>query len=353
MKMEFLANELKTGRVLSSLLCSHEYREFRFAVAYVRKSGVKMLEKEMKDFAARDGVAQGVVGINQGNTSYQALALLASIFPDSLYLRCGRRPRSVFHPKLYMFGGNGAEFTPSAAIVGSSNFTGGGLRSNEECGAFLRLEKGDESIQKAMTDFWMQTAVSNDTFSTVRAQPGMLSELLDAGALVDEDAAKPKRAKTGEREIVKIIDKILAAAATPLHRGFAMTLSRFDVSSKSSDPVILIPLRARDKDEKFWFWPDFFVSDRKHKDLYMNAVVTVDGLDAVERVRMYEYLQKSEFRLQSALIKRNGKEGDILVAKRDGDAISFALVRQTSAEYGDYENILNHRVSPKKAFGYF
>lgn len=349
MKIEFLANKLKIGEILGSLLRSRAYGDFRFAVAYVRSSGVKLLEKEMRDFIARGGIAQGVIGINQGNTSHQGLSMLADIFPGGLYLRCGRRPFSIFHPKLYMLGEDKNEFLPSAAVVGSSNFTAGGFVSNEECGAFLDMEQGDESVQKAMTEFWGEVVVSDGRFSTVRAYPGILSELLEAGALVDENTPREKRPKVSERKI----NKVLAAASKPLYHGFAMTLSQFDVSPRSLDPVILIPIKAREQDEKFWFWPHFFVSARKHRDLYIEAAVTVDGVETTEKVRIYEYRRRSEFRLQSSRIKRSGKQGDILLAKRSHDSINFSLVRKNSPEHARYINMLNHRVSTQKVYGYF
>ena len=352
MKATLLRGENRTGATLAGILESGTRRDFRFAVAYARRAGAALLEGPMRKFLADGGAVQGVVGINQGNTSHQGLALLSEVVGDGLHLRCGRKGGAVFHPKLYFFGKTAGKVAPATAVVGSSNLTRGGLRDNEECDVLLEDFSPDGEFSKSVGEFWEGLRVADERFATVRATPEILGELLECGALVDETQTAKKRAKAPDA-IERELSRILAGTAAPSRRFFAMTLSGFDVSRRSSDPVILIPIRARDDDPKFWFWPDFFVRELKLAGLYLNSSVLLDGETRPERARLYDYPRKQEFRLKSETVKRNAKEGDILVVRRDGDEMRLSVVRRGTPEHAAHERLLVNRVSPKKRYGYF
>ena len=150
------------------------------------------------------------------------------------------------------------------------------------------------------------------------------------------------------------MSQILAASTQPHRRFFAMTLSHFDVSSRSADPVILIPIKARRMDEKFWFWPDFFVREKKLSSVRLESKVTIDGQTRSEQIRIYDYPGKNEFRLKSEAIKRNGAEGDILVVDRDRDNMALSLVRKADAKkHAKFGARLTESTPSKKKFGYF
>ena len=352
MRATLLHGETRTGKVLKEILEGGARRDFRFAVAYARGAGASLLEKPVRKFIAAGGTVQGVVGINQGNTSHQGLSLLSEVIGDGLHLRCGRKGGAVFHPKLYFFGDRAGEVAPAAVVLGSSNLTRGGLEANEECDVLLENFPPSGEFAKSVGAFWEGLRAGNDRFATVRATTGLLRELLECGALVDESQAAKRRAAT-PAAIEKELSRILAEAAAPRHAYYAMTLSGFDVSGRSGDPVILIPVRARDEDPKFWFWPDFFLNERKLSDMHLDSSVRIDGEDRPDRVRLYGYPNKTEFRLKSEVVKRNGKEGDILVVhRRDGD-MRLSVIRQDAPEHAAYSRLLTNRVSPKKRYGYF
>ena len=61
------------------------FTNFRFIVAYAKTSGTSTLQPSMKKFRDAGGTIKGIVGIDQSNTSYEALvALLSSC--DELYI---------------------------------------------------------------------------------------------------------------------------------------------------------------------------------------------------------------------------------------------------------------------------
>ena len=337
-------------------LSSGEYRDFRFAVAYARHSGIQMLDNALRRFREGGGTIQGIVGINQGNTSYQAVESLHELTKNhrGLFLRCGKGIQRIFHPKIYIFGKTVDEFTPDKVIIGSSNFTGGGLGTNEECNVLLSADDSNREFYSATKHFWNRLRENNAEFTTIAAAKDLIGRLQNCGALIDETAHLRKGAAKNDivvanRRVLKILDAVLM----PQYMYFAMTLSRFDVSEKSGDPVILIPIKARDQDENFWFWPHLFVEERIHRDMYLEAIVEVDDRPTVETIRLYYYPAKHEFRLKSELIKRNGVEGDILMATRVGRAMRLSLIRQHTAKHRNLAAKLSTRVSNKKKFGYF
>ena len=342
----------KTAEALIDFLENRAQCDFRFAVAYARKSGALLLEHAMREFLAKGGMIQGIVGINQGNTSHQGLSLLIDMLGEGLYLRCGRKGGGVFHPKLYFLSERADELAPAAVVIGSSNLTRGGFEANEECDVLLDEFPPQGEFARSVGAFWEGLRAGSERFATIRATPDILGELLECGALIDESKTPARRA-AAPAAIEKSLSRILSDAAAPRHAFFAMTLSGFDVSERSGDPVILIPLKARDEDPKFWFWPDFFLNERKHSDLYLDASVRIDGGEHQERVRLYDYPGRSEFRLKSEIVKRQGREGDILLVHRDGDETRLAVIRQGAPEHAAHSPILTTQVSPKKRYGYF
>ena len=67
------------GFNLIDLLQSKKYTDFRFIVAYAKTSGVNRILPYMKEFKENGGTIRAVVGIDQSNTSYEALISLNKI----------------------------------------------------------------------------------------------------------------------------------------------------------------------------------------------------------------------------------------------------------------------------------
>lgn len=115
------------GLHLIDKLQSGEFSVFHFMVAYAKTSGVNRLLPYMKQFKENGGTIKAVVGIDQGNTSYEALISLLSIC-DELYIYHSEDFMRTFHVKAYHLGASGDNWI----AIGSNNFTAGGLFSNYE-----------------------------------------------------------------------------------------------------------------------------------------------------------------------------------------------------------------------------
>ena len=136
-----------------------------------------------------------------------------------------------------------------------------------------------------------------------------------------------------------------------------MTLSSFDVSERSLDPVLLIPIAALRTMPGFWNFPAFYTySETGYPQLYAVAEVRVDGKTLKEQhIRIYYYEKKSEFRLRCEAIKRAGDEGDIvLIRKYPTRPLEFEieLLRRNSIEHKEIRPLLVQRASPRKFFAY-
>ena len=115
------------GDTIIEQLQSRNYREFKFIVAYAKTSGVNRLLPYMAEFKVLGGRISGVVGIDQLNTSYEALVSLCNIC-DELYVYHSEDLMKTFHVKAYSLNGDNAYWN----AIGSHNFTAGGLFSNYE-----------------------------------------------------------------------------------------------------------------------------------------------------------------------------------------------------------------------------
>lgn len=115
------------GFSLIEKLQTNNYSTFRFIVAYAKTSGVNRLLPYMHQFKAAGGSILGIVGIDQNNTSFEALTSLHGIC-DALYVYHSEDQMRTFHVKAYHFSG----INDSWLAIGSNNFTAGGLFSNYE-----------------------------------------------------------------------------------------------------------------------------------------------------------------------------------------------------------------------------
>jgi hypothetical protein len=93
-----------------------------------------LIDPELQKFAGRTGnKIDGLVGIDLGGTTIEALTYLFELPQTRLRIvRSGRR-NVVFHPKVYEFSGPGRWST----VIGSSNLSAGGLHSNIECSVIV------------------------------------------------------------------------------------------------------------------------------------------------------------------------------------------------------------------------
>lgn len=105
-------------------------------VAWVKRTGLHEVQGPMGDFRARGGTIRVIAGISQGGTSRQGLELLRDRTDEPYVFH---HPGRTFHPKVFL--GKGAH---GIVMVGSHNFTLGGVTRNYEAGILGELVLTDE-----------------------------------------------------------------------------------------------------------------------------------------------------------------------------------------------------------------
>jgi HKD family nuclease len=365
MELTLLTHENTIGEEIAKSLKSGKYFDFKVAVAYSRNSGISRIYNELSDFSNKGGKTSVIAGIDQSNTSYQALVNLKTFAKDNLFIHHDKNFDITFHPKMYLFGNREIE----KVIVGSSNFTAGGFFLNYEANIDVTLDnsKNAKDFQKQVSDYWDNLLKDENT---KKCELPLLEKLLEGGSVVDERKQKPFKEiiekistdlpfKTKKK--IKTLPPVAAASAVRvplLKQKFAMTLSGFDVSAKSQDPVILIPITALKAMPIFWNFPILYTdSGAGYPQLYATANIRIDGKTLKDQhIRIYYYDKKKEFRLQCEAVKRNGNQGDIITIQKDFNKpleFEIELLRQKTTKHKAIDPLLTNKVSPQKLFAYY
>jgi HKD family nuclease len=386
-------DESRLGDLLRNNLCHHKWRVFRAAVAFAKISGTKHLCPHLPQFL-QTGDVKLSVGIDHKGTSFEALdALLASLGKNGEAYLFHNEAQSTFHPKVYLFANDEA----AECFIGSGNLTEGGLFTNCEVFAHLKLDRQNPTDSQLLTgievmlDNW-----SNLALNTVRRlTPELLKELQDSSLVPTEaqmheaerqirSAFAPKAATAATSTIFgrakfrpapKITGTVRRkpgsgvpgppAGTTRKVRGFVMTLQRTDVgvgqttagTSKRS-PEIFIPLAARDAHPRFWGWQSQFSQDATKPGKWDRFGVRMRlGTEIIE-VNMMTWPDKHDFRLRNATLRDAGVVEDILRIEEApaGNPYDYyaEVIPKGSSDYAKYRGICANPVrNSNKRWGYY
>ena len=389
------ADENRLGEFLSRNLAA-PWTNFRAAVAFVKRSGVRHIERSLTAFAER-GDVQIIVGIDHRGTSFEGLQdLLAAVLPTGRIIVFHNPGSLTFHPKLFLFKSDVA----AELLIGSGNLTAGGLYNNYEVGIAytLDLAEADDaevlaSVER-MLDTWSDEA--SGTASVLDAE--LLDRLLALGLTPGEEVIdRAFRADDGEGDVVAAEDNPLpfvarrepgAPRVPEAVRGrraaqqflfpdvedegvalthFVMTLHQTDAGfgqttpgASARSPEIFIPLAARNENPTFWAWPHGFEEELGNRGKFDRHGVRMRLGGEIIEVNMMTWPAKSDFRLRSAQLRRAGNVGDIIHLERvDEDVADFEysaeVIRQGEDRYEDYLALCRRMVRPPslKRYGYY
>jgi HKD family nuclease len=174
--------EVKLIDVLLDSLSSA--KEVRIAVAFLKNSGLNLVEGELIQCLRRGGFVEFLIGLDFRITDADALLRLKKI---GTKVYCYSNPLTddtpVYHPKLYIF----KEEAKALVVIGSSNLTEGGLKDNVEINAILSLSDGDELL----SDIYA-------LYNRLKFQPNRFEPDLDFIEAYNEVSA---RLRMGERSV--------------------------------------------------------------------------------------------------------------------------------------------------------
>lgn len=120
-------HDKQLGIQLIESIESNKYTQLTIMVAYAKLSGVYRLLPYLKRFHEKGGKVRFVIGIDQQNTTYDALYQLSQV-SDSLSIFHSENISQTFHIKCYWLMGEDECWY----AIGSNNLTAGGLFSNYE-----------------------------------------------------------------------------------------------------------------------------------------------------------------------------------------------------------------------------
>ncbi len=120
-----------------------------------------------------------------------------------------------------------------------------------------------------------------------------------------------------------------------------MTLQRTDITAGGRSPDVWIPLEARDADPTFWQWPGRYIQIRRqsgtYAECYFRVYINTPSGASLNNVRYYGYVQKSEFRINTDLIRSQASVNDILQIDRIGAGLGyeyeFTVIPRANAAY--------------------
>ena len=105
--------------------------EVFIAVAFFKKSGLDLIIKEIEEALKRETIITIVCGLDFYQTEPEALKTMSSMsyqYDNCKLLVHNHKKNITFHPKIFCFTKN----IETHLIIGSANFTRGGLENNFE-----------------------------------------------------------------------------------------------------------------------------------------------------------------------------------------------------------------------------
>lgn len=152
-------------------------RKAWFAVAWAKRSGIRLIETELRGFRRGNRSLRVLIGVDQHGGTIEGLELARALFTEArVYHDANRRPPRTFHPKLYVVEGP----QRARAIIGSGNLTAGGLRTNYELSIRLDLnlrEQADNDVLEGLRAWF--DARWGQSGATVRLTKASIKALID------------------------------------------------------------------------------------------------------------------------------------------------------------------------------
>ena len=376
-----------------------EFNSFQAAVAFAKKSGIQHIEEKMKAFVDSGKSARVIVGIDQQGTSAEGLEGLLVALGElgTLLINHDENAFVTFHPKIYFF--EGAE--KALLIIGSGNFTQGGMYTNDEGFAIVELDPDSKNDRhtieqiKGSFDRWC-----DDSFGTVKSVDTDFLEILKESGYItseyltsrepdgepDQDDSgeterhtrlfgrgagrrrPPRSSGTGarrRRRTITITGPVSGEPEPEPSAGFIMTLMRTDVGIGQTtpgrsrrSPEIFIPLAARDANTEFWGWRDTFTEDTSHPGKFDRHGVRIRLGGEVIRVNMMTWPVKHDFRLRSEALRSSGEIGDLIRIEKTVGSEYFdyyvEIIPQGTSDYDYYKDFCTNAVrNSERRWGYY
>ena len=214
--------------------------EIKLLVAYVKESGVNLLEQELKSALSQKVPIKIICSLDMRITSPEALKILMNMGVEVKchYMRIG----GTFHPKVWIFiQKNGSK----TCLIGSANFTLAALCKNVEASVLVDSQKDGPLLQqteKLFDDLW------NNNDNTLQINESLISSLIEEKNEIKLLTASSK--KITQSHLDKHYEKVI--------KDFVRRWIALGVNEKTSEDT---------KNVKQWFWRGWYIiPDQGHID---------------------------------------------------------------------------------------
>lgn len=307
---------LRVGDIINQRIAEATCNRFRFAVAYMRLSGWDRLAGALDGLKNREGKISGVVGVDSGVTTVEALRALRAVSDDSVIFYT--TSDFIFHPKVYLASGARS----ATVIIGSPNLTRDGLFRNIELATAVHLDF-DSAIDLQV--FQRYNLLFDELLNQAGANVQPISDevvysLVAAGVITSETAAREVRSRRRSDarmhrnpDVGRFFPPLRVPVAPPPFRAqlpqasgagplvippptvgdaatFIMQLSPFDSSHRTGvpgTPEVLIPHEA------IPFFPSLSISGRQYPDALFDVCLNTQTGQERHGYRLWYYEERA------------------------------------------------------------
>ena len=203
-KIQVLSN---TNYQLENVIKSElmEATDIRIAVAFLKKSGIVKVQKALNfSLIQNNANMEFIVGLDFKTTDHEALVELQNLkskYSNFKFYCFGDKNDNynslVFHPKIYLFN-NAKRYT---AVVGSSNFTAGGLSTNFEVNAVFQESNKDTKYFSQVETIYKEIKFQDSVFVP---DDDYLEKYTKTKKEIDKNRQKALKSKDIQQEIQKL-----------------------------------------------------------------------------------------------------------------------------------------------------
>ena len=169
------------GVQLINAMENNGFNQLTIMVAYAKLSGVYRISPYLEKFRNNGGSIRCVVGIDQQNTTYDALRQLLKL-ANEVYIYHSESVSQTFHIKCYWLSGESVCW----CAIGSNNLTAGGLFSNYElCTSTLLTGEEAQKENCTLSDIY-SIYTDAESVCSHKLDEGFLEELISGGYVVKE-----------------------------------------------------------------------------------------------------------------------------------------------------------------------
>jgi HKD family nuclease len=373
---------------LNTAITADSCQRFRFAVAYMRVSGLERLSVSIETLLNRGGRVSGAVGIDEGMTTLEALQMLQQVSADSTVFHTVSG--YIYHPKLYLINGD----TSAVAIVDSANLTRDGLFRNVELATVVHLDfslGADFEVYKRY-DAFLNALLDAANSNVQPINAATLERLVQAGAFESETqarepgpAVRSRRARhSPPTDLENLFPPLRVPVAPPAGKvspspqwppkardtvivppttigiadTFILQLSAFDCSHRTGiqgTPEVFIPRAAID------FFPPLALTRRKYPDVVFDVILNVPTGREQHQYRLWYYEQRAvgtridEYRLRldhDTIDMTTPGGGDLLIVNKlpsgSNPAYEVTILSQNDSTFPAFLALCKYEAQGKK-----